>query len=105
MMFCPKCGSMLRPKTTENGKVMACSCGFVDRKPTAVRLEANRKKDEINYDVVEETQSAYPVIEAECPKCKNNKAMSWTQQMRAGDEPETHFLRCTKCDHTWREGK
>ncbi len=104
MMFCPKCGSMLKPKSTANGKVMGCTCGFVDKKPAAIKFE-EKKKEEIKYDVVEEVQSAYPIVDAECPKCKNNKAISWSQQMRAGDEPETQFFRCTKCDHTWRDGK
>lgn len=105
MMFCPKCGSMLKPRAVNGVKAMGCSCGFVDKKPEPVQFKEKNKKEEIKYDVVEEQQSAYPVVEAECPKCKNNKAFSWTQQMRAGDEPETHFMKCTKCEHTWREGK
>jgi len=38
-----------------------------------------------------------------CPKCGNDEAFFWTAQMRAADEAETRFFRCTKCKHTWRE--
>ncbi|MBI2108536.1 transcription factor S, partial [Candidatus Woesearchaeota archaeon] len=30
-------------------------------------------------------------------------AYFWLVQTRAGDEPETKFLRCEKCSHTWRD--
>ena len=32
MMFCPKCGSMLRPKVVRDKKVMGCNCGYVEDK-------------------------------------------------------------------------
>lgn len=104
MMFCPKCGSMLRPKLYRVKKVMACSCGYMDAKDPKVVL-TEKKKDEVKFDVIEQEASAYPIVDSDCPKCKNTKAFSWSQQMRAGDEPETHFFKCTKCSHTWREGK
>ena len=44
-----------------------------------------------------------PLTEAECPKCHNKKARYWTQQTRAGDEPETKFYKCEKCKHVWRD--
>ena len=95
---------MLRPKVYRDKKVMACSCGFMDNKDPKIVL-TEKKKEEIKFDVVEQESSAYPIIDSECPKCKNKKAYFWTQQMRAGDEPETHFNKCTKCSHTWRDGK
>ncbi|GIU69612.1 MAG: transcription factor S [Candidatus Woesearchaeota archaeon] len=103
MMFCPKCGSMLRPKLYRDKKVMACSCGYIENKDSKLIL-SEKKKEDIKLDVIEQETSAYPITDAECPKCKNNKAYSWSQQMRAGDEPETHFFKCTKCEHTWRDG-
>ncbi|MEK6946569.1 MAG: transcription factor S, partial [Nanoarchaeota archaeon] len=30
-------------------------------------------------------------------------AYFWLVQTRAGDEPETKFLKCEKCGHTWRD--
>lgn len=104
MLFCPKCGSMLRPKLVRDKKVMACSCGYIENKDSKFVL-TEKNKDEAKVDIVETESSAYPVVDEECPKCKNKKAYSWSQQMRAGDEPETHFFKCTKCSHTWREGK
>ena len=103
MLFCPKCGSMLRPKLVKDKKVMGCSCGYVQQDAKTTFTE--KKKDEVNFDVVEQESSAYPIVDEECPKCENKKAYSWSQQMRAGDEPETHFFKCTRCSHTWREGK
>ena len=103
MLFCPKCGSMLRPKLVKDKKVMGCSCGYVQQDAKTTFTE--KKKDEVNFDVVEQESSAYPMVDSECPKCRNSKAFSWSQQMRAGDEPETHFFKCTRCSHTWREGK
>lgn len=102
MLFCPKCGSMLKPKLYRDKKVMACSCGFVENKDSKTVL-SEKKKEENSINVIEEESSAYPIEDEECPKCKNKKAYFWTQQMRAGDEPETHFFKCTKCSHTWRE--
>lgn len=51
----------------------------------------------------EDTLGAMPVTDAECPKCHNKKAYYWTAQTRAADEPETKFLKCQKCGHTWRD--
>jgi transcription factor S len=106
MMFCPKCGSMLKPKLVRDKKVLACSCGYVAEKGSSgVVTFGEKKKDESKVEVIEKEASAYPVVDEECPKCKNDKAFYWTQQMRAGDEPETHFFKCVKCQHTWRGNK
>ena len=43
------------------------------------------------------------IFVAECPKCGHRTAYFWLVQTRAGDEPETKFLRCEKCGHTWRD--
>jgi len=54
-------------------------------------------------DIVSEEDATLPTTEAHCPKCKNDEAQWWAKQMRASDEPETKFLKCTKCKHTWRD--
>jgi len=46
-----------------------------------------------------------PIVEETCSKCKGEEAYFWTSQTRAGDEAETKFFRCKKCNHTWREYK
>ena len=38
-----------------------------------------------------------------CPKCENNLAIWWLRQLRAADESEVRFFRCTECGHTWRQ--
>ncbi|MEK6852465.1 MAG: zinc ribbon domain-containing protein, partial [Nanoarchaeota archaeon] len=44
-----------------------------------------------------------PTVAIVCPKCKNNEAYFYSAQTRAGDEAETQFFRCTKCQHNWRK--
>ncbi|MEM3391702.1 MAG: zinc ribbon domain-containing protein [Archaeoglobaceae archaeon] len=44
-----------------------------------------------------------PTTKAICPACGNNKAYWWMRQLRAADESEVRFFRCTKCGKTWRE--
>ncbi len=39
----------------------------------------------------------------QCPKCKEEKIISWTEQTRASDEPPTRFYKCVNCNYTWRE--
>ncbi len=91
--------------SVEKGKtVLSCSCGYVDRKSKAeVLKEKNSIKEEkmeIHSDV---DMKSLPLTKAKCEKCGNEEARYWLVQTRAGDEPETKFLRCTKCMHTWRD--
>ena len=102
-MFCPKCGSLLKPKTEKKKKVLACSCGYSSKDLGSAEIKETVKKDDKEVDVITEDENIHPKTEAKCPKCGNNKAYYWTQQMRAGDEPETKFLKCTKCKHIWRD--
>jgi len=107
MMFCPKCGAMLRPKVVRDKKVMACSCGYVTDKNASSTVKFTEKREDMNrgVEIVEKEISPHPIIDEECPDCKNPKAYTWSQQMRAGDEPETIFYKCTQCGHQWRGGK
>ncbi len=101
MMFCPKCGSILKP-LKEGIKVMwVCSCGYRTSDGKIEISEKMKKQKEI--EVVEEKSERLPVTEEQCPKCGNEKAYFWSKQTRAADEPETRFYKCVKCGHTWRE--
>ena len=103
-MFCPKCGSLLRPKADKKKKVLACSCGYTSKDVTSAMItEANVDKDKKIVTVVEEKDDNLPETDGECPECGNGRAFYWLQQTRAGDEPETKFLKCTKCKHVWRD--
>ena len=103
MKFCPKCGAMLLPKHEKGKMVFSCSCGYKDKSKDKVEIKEEIKKQKVSSDVVDEKDSMLPETDAECPKCKNHKAYYWLVQTRAGDEPETKFLKCTKCSHTWRD--
>lgn len=102
-MFCPKCGSILMPKKEDSKKVLACSCGYKTKELGAARLKEEFKEQKKVEVVDKEDVETLPTVNEECPKCHNTKAYYWLVQTRAGDEPETKFMRCTKCKHTWRD--
>ena len=104
MLFCPKCGSILRPKVKGKKKVLYCTCGYSksmegEESPEIKEKNASAKKIEVVHDENE----TMPKIKITCEKCGNEVAYYWTAQTRAADEPETRFFKCTKCNHTWRE--
>jgi len=102
MKFCPKCGSIMMPAKDEKGnRIFKCRCGYSEA------LEGGKMKESIKHDneiaVVEKDIETLPKMKEECPKCGHDEAYYWLQQTRSGDEPETKFLRCAKCKHTWRD--
>jgi DNA-directed RNA polymerase subunit M len=106
MIFCPKCGSLLKPSTVGSKKIMACSCGFKDKDTKDATIkEAVDHSAEPKVEVVNENQDmqSLPQVEEKCPECEHEMARFWTVQTRAADEPETKFFRCEKCKHTWRD--
>jgi transcription factor S len=104
-MFCPKCGSILMPKKAKGKKkVLQCSCGYSDDDTTkSVIKETIKQAEDIEIVEADAEDDMLPITEAECPKCKNDKCWYWMIQTRASDEPETKFLKCTKCKHTYRD--
>ncbi len=103
-MFCPKCGSILIPKKESNKRIMACSCGYKTTKIVTTTLKETMNEKENKVEVVDKGKlQTLPKTRAKCPKCGNEEAYFWLVQTRAGDEPETKFLRCSKCSHTWRD--
>ncbi|MBW2976085.1 transcription factor S [Candidatus Woesearchaeota archaeon] len=103
-MFCPKCGSLLLPKKEGNKKAMVCSCGYknCDIEPTKITETIPKKDKEV--EVIEKSKlEILPKTNAECEKCGHKTAFYWTVQTRAGDEPETKFMKCEKCGHIWRD--
>lgn len=103
MMFCPKCGSLLIPKKEGKNNVLSCSCGYKDKSKEKLSLKEEVKQKIKDVEVASDSEESLPVTDAECKKCKNTQAYFWLVQTRAGDEPETKFLKCTKCKHTWRD--
>ncbi len=112
MEFCEKCGGLLVPRRA--GKKIALECRLCGKvKTTGIKKDFKLKTAvikpatglEAGIVVVEKktTFEALPKTRAICPKCENKEAFWWMQQTRAGDEPPTRFMKCTKCSHVWRE--
>ncbi len=104
-MFCPKCGSILVPKKEGEKRILVCSCGYRSDNTDIAKLKEKVESKKKGIEVVEKHNKIdiLPTIDVECPKCGHRKAKFWTVQTRAGDEPETKFLKCKKCGHTWRD--
>jgi len=116
MEFCPKCGSRLEPKKAKSSKktslFLAClKCGY--KKPEAgEKVEPKVANKVIQHNprefvavIGKEDQklNTLPTAHIECPKCGNNTAYVWQVQTRGADESSTQFLRCAKCNYTFRE--
>jgi len=102
--FCPKCGSILMPKKIGKKSILACSCGHKDKEGKA-EFKEKVGGEHRELEIVEDGADLkrYPKTKEECPECGHREAYYWTIQTRAGDEPETKFMRCCKCDHIWRD--
>ena len=100
MEFCPKCGAVLVQKRKNSG----CPRCNYSSKSKSVLVSSEKMNKKTGIDVVKERGTdVLPMVNEKCRKCKNEKAYFWTVQTRSGDEAETKFFRCTKCEHTWRE--
>jgi transcription factor S len=107
MKFCKKCKSLMLPKKdAKTGAYLACtSCGYTDKKAEVEEKLSTKITHKDNIVIIDENveESTLPTTQAECPECGNKDAYYWIQQTRASDEPETKFLKCTKCKHIWRD--
>lgn len=99
MKFCPKCGSILIPAGSE---VVCKSCGHKEA-AGEMKLFKEVKKDKKKIEAASCEVETLPTMQIKCPKCGHHEAYFWTMQTRAGDEPETQFYRCKKCNHSWRK--
>jgi len=102
-MFCPKCGSVLMPKTQNNKRILHCKCGYNNAEDIKTMKFTEVVKKERGVEVVDKEIETLPLTDAECPKCHTRKARFWTVQTRAADEPETKFMKCEKCKNVWRD--
>ncbi|MCK5043796.1 transcription factor S [Candidatus Pacearchaeota archaeon] len=100
MEFCPKCGAVLIQRKKNDG---CPRCNYSAKgKVKLVISEKIGEKKEVEVVSNKDTQ-VLPIITEICKQCKNDKAYFWTVQTRSGDEAETKFFKCTKCEFTWRE--
>jgi len=100
MNFCPKCGAVLIQKNNKE-KCPRCNYSSKGKMKIISSEKIEEKKEEI--EVIKKDMETFPIVLEKCKKCGNDKAYFWTVQTRSGDEAETKFFRCTKCEHTWRE--
>ncbi|MFW6040925.1 MAG: transcription factor S [Thermoplasmatota archaeon] len=99
-MFCPNCGSLMKPKKEE----WTCKkCGFTRDVEEEDHDLITSKKEEKETIIIENEISTLPTTKARCPECGHNEAYWRMEQTRAADEPETRIYRCTSCNSTWRE--
>ncbi|RLI75055.1 transcription factor S [Archaeoglobales archaeon] len=101
MEFCPKCKSIM---IYQGNKAVCRRCGYekeVEEYEEVIFSSKNREDiPVIESDGIIKT---LPTIEVVCPACGNREAYWWLRQLRAADESEVRFFRCTKCGKTWRE--
>jgi|APFre7841882590_1041340.scaffolds.fasta_scaffold76699_2 DNA-directed RNA polymerase subunit M len=103
-MFCPECKTMLM---SSGGQLKCRRCGYIKKIDDAKQKQMRREKKRSEKDIVIVEEGGQirtlPTIQIRCPKCDNNLAFWWLRQLRAADESEVRFFRCTECSHTWRQ--
>ncbi|HJJ42601.1 MAG TPA: transcription factor S [Methanocorpusculum sp.] len=106
MMFCPKCGKLMKSKDGS----MVCpnpECGYSEKISTEEKEQMKKiaYMQENDILIVEEGSDigTKPTIAIKCPNCGHGLAEWWLRQLRSADESEVRFFRCTKCKYTWRE--
>ena len=102
-MFCPECKSLM---ISSGGQLKCRKCGYVRKIEGTDQMKVERKRTESEIMIVDdegEKIKTLPTIQIKCPKCGNNLAFWWLRQLRAADESEVRFFKCTECDHTWRQ--
>jgi len=100
MEFCPKCGAVLIQKRKNDG---CPRCNYTAKGATKLKISEKVNKPKNKIEVIKKDTSTFPIINEKCKECGNEKAYFWTVQTRSGDEAETKFFKCVKCEHTWRE--
>ena len=105
MLFCPKCGTIMMPKTENGKRVIKCvKCGYLSvGEGMALKEEVKHKAKEVI--VIENDAPQLPLGDYKCKKCGHAKSYFWELQTRSADEPPTRFYKCEKCKFTWREYK
>ncbi len=100
MEFCPKCKSLM---LYQGSKAICRKCGY-EKEAEDGEIIIVTKRNENEIPVIEgDNIRTLPTTEALCPACGNREAYWWLRQLRAADESEVRFFRCTKCGKTWRE--
>jgi len=83
--------------------LLCSSCGHKESTNIEIKEEIKRKPKVAIIGKEETVIESLPTVDAICPKCNYDKALWYTKQTRASDEPETQFFICKKCSHRWRK--
>jgi len=102
MLFCPKCKNIMLPKENEGKHSLFCGCGYASKESEDILISEQMEKKKKVEVLDDKDMTTLPKTKEDCPKCKHTMAYFWTVQTRAGDEAETRFFQCMKCDHRWR---
>jgi len=104
MEFCDECGSMMKTQEVDGVEMWVCSEGHQKPKdPDASYVVTEGQEASEVIESAGTEGSGLPVTDERCPKCGNDEAFWYMQQIRSADESETRFFVCTECEHTWRE--
>jgi transcription factor S len=113
MNFCLNCGSLLETKKVKlkNHAIVMFSCNKCGHKieETYENMTINCKtithtpKQLVSVIGKEDQFNILPTIQVTCPRCDNGNAYAWQVQTKPSEESSTLFLRCTKCNYTFRE--
>ena len=100
MEFCPECKSIM----IYHGKKAVCrKCGYEkDAEEVEIVIHSSNKREDVPIIEGEDIKTL-PTTNVTCPECGHREAFWWLRQLRAADESEVRFFRCTKCGKTWRE--
>lgn len=98
MKFC-KCGAIMTPAGEE---IVCKACGNKESAACVKAIKEVKKAKKVIEACAPDVETM-PSTKAKCPKCGHPEAYYWTLQTRAGDEAETQFFRCKKCNHSWRK--
>jgi transcription factor S len=77
-------------------------CNYVSKGKVNMKME-EKVNASVPVAVVDEKKSnVNPITDWDCRKCGHKRSYFWIQQMRAGDEAESKFYKCVKCNNTVR---
>ena len=103
MDFCDECGSMMK---TQDGAWVCGSCGYEKARDRGKEQQMVTTQGQVESEIVDVSDAedkGLPTTPVQCPRCDNDRAYWYMQQIRSADESETRFLICTECEHKWRE--
>ncbi len=86
----------------QGDKAICRKCGF-EKEVGDEEIVTVTKKSKEEIPIIEGDVKTLPTTQVSCPACGNKEAFWWLRQLRAADESEVRFFRCTKCGKTWRE--